>query len=120
MHVLYTLATMIHVQWLGTAVILVIWRHRSDEPLFQAARVVWAELRPFYLPTLVFRYAYVFGDPFWPLPVHLLLLAMDIWLWFLYRNAGNDDRWKRRRAKLTEVVTRAGSRLRTAPSMGGA
>lgn len=79
------------------------------------ARNLFAEIRPF-LPWIIvgdllveaLRYGHV-------TPISVALHAVGALLWAASRR-DDDDRWKRRRKRLTEKITRAGSRLTVTPA----
>lgn len=80
------------------------------------ARTIWAELKPFYLPAvavLLFR-DIASGDIFgWPALYDVCYIAN----WFFFRNADDDDRWKRRRDKVAgKVKALASGRLTVVPA----
>lgn len=116
------LASGVHMSWLLACFALTIGRSRGrqDAGWYAVAGAVWAELKPFYLPALVIRQAHYFGDSTFPLPLQVVFLGIEVYLWFAFRHLGDDDRWKRRRRKLAEKVSRVGSRLVVAPTPGGA
>lgn len=78
------------------------------------------EIRPFYLPLVVANYvATVVADGHVVNGPAGFSFAMNLFNWWMYRNAGDDDdRWKRRRRKVTDAVSRVGSRLVPAPVAG--
>lgn len=88
----------------------------ADAP---AARAVFHELRPLYLPAVaVFCVSGVLssGD----LPLMALAAATQVWSWFLLKDrGGDDDRWKRRRKRAAEKISQVGSRLVVAPAPTG-
>jgi uncharacterized membrane protein len=79
-------------------------------------RAVFHELKPFYIPAAV---VVLLADTMLHrgLLSRLITLAAMVANWFFYRNLDDDDdRWKRRKAKLAEQVRQVGSRLTVAPA----
>jgi len=77
-------------------------------------RFIHIELKPFYLPALVVSTVLFCRDGFsWDIAVHS---GFGVLNWFLYRDLDDDDRWKRRKEKLAEKVSRSGSRLVVHPA----
>lgn len=95
---LNTAARVVMIVWIWSGLLLAV----SD--LFKAGRPEWCrdlfhELRPFYLPAVLARNAYLAttagtGGLFW------FNAAVDVVCYFIYRNVDKDDRWKRRRDEL--------------------
>jgi hypothetical protein len=87
-------------------------------PKPDALRWLWAELRPFYLPACVVGVLETVlageGGGFWIWVGHALQFAC----WWIYKNVDDDDedRWKRRKAKLKEKVAQLGGRLVVVPA----
>ena len=91
----------------------------GDRAGVRLARWVWAELRPLYLPAVAVIIAgYVMTGEM--LGWHTFFSACSILNWFFYKDIDDDDRWKRRKAKLLARVTRRGGRLVAVPASGGA
>jgi hypothetical protein len=81
------------------------------------APFVFHELRPFYLPAVAAQFAAdtLLSNP--SLGWRVLLAALNLLNWFLLKDAGgDDDRWKRRKAKLAEKVSQVGGRLVVEPA----
>lgn len=98
--------------WMFAAVVVVLAKRSGSEPP-KAARTVFHELRPFYLLlVLVGNVALMHarGASMWV----YILVALHVLIWFGYKDADDeDDRWKRRRRRLTERVAQSGGRLIT-------
>lgn len=87
-----------------------IWR--------DVGRTIAAEVRPFYLPAVTVSYAYDFQSHFvHGTAIQRLFYAVGLagGLAFYWMYNDDDDRWRKRRKKLTEKITRAGSRLVVSP-----
>lgn len=84
-----------------------------------AARWLWAELRPLYLPSVLLligndaMHGEIVG---W----NALWAALCLVNWWFLKDVDEDDRWKRRRRKVAEKVARMGSRLVVVPVKAGA
>lgn len=82
-------------------------------------RLLAAETKPFYLPAvLVYWGTYRFtNDNPGPLWLSALFIALDLTMWFMFRNHNpdDDDRWKRRRKRAVESVKKIGARLVVVP-----
>jgi hypothetical protein len=111
---------------LASCVVVVAWvlvaaQLRLAKPARPARALRWFhELRPFYLASVVTFYltsAYLLGEPAYPLL--LFGFVADLLAWWLFKDVDkDDDRWKRRRRKLTEKIQRSGSRLVVVPEGG--
>jgi hypothetical protein len=77
--------------------------YRKFMPTPPIVRTLWVELRPFYLPTVAVLIATdiargaIWG---WYLVWHIDWVVN----WYLFRNADEDDRWKRRGRKVLEKI----------------
>jgi len=84
----------------------------------QFFRFVYFELRPFYIPCCTVYWTY-------QLATHMawysyILLAMQVWNWFMLRDVGgDDDRWKRRAKKLASKVAVQAGKLVVVPARAG-
>lgn len=88
---------------------------RTFEPP-RTMRTLWAELRPLFLPACFLHTFLGRGELF--IPGHwwdLLMESLNYALWFLYKDVIDDDRWRRRREKLSESVQRRGAKLVVVP-----
>ena len=66
------------------------------------ARILFAELRPFYLPAFIFWTA---GDlPGHHSPIDMIGNAFGVAAYWACRLDDNDDRWKRRRKRITDRI----------------
>ena len=80
----------------------------------QALCFIHNELKPFYLPALAVSTVLGCLDGFsWNTAVHA---GFGVLNWFLFKDLDDDDRWKRRKKKLAEKVSRSGSRLVVQPT----
>jgi hypothetical protein len=52
------------------------------------------------------------GDHHWWTP---FLYVWNGWIWWAYRNAGDDDEWKRKAKRLAEKVKQVGTKLVVVP-----
>jgi len=78
---------------------------------------IWAELRPFYLPAVgvvITRLVLAGEMRGWNIFFEACALAN----WWFFKDVDDDDRWKRRKAKLVAMVQRQGSRLVVVPGGG--
>jgi len=78
-------------------------------------RGLWAELRPFYLPAvavLITNHVMAGEMIGWNTFAHTCQIAN----WFFFKDVDDDDRWKRRKAKLAEKIERRGGRLVVIPA----
>jgi hypothetical protein len=93
--------------------------HRAESTV-NAARRVYHELRPFYLPAVAASHViavWLDGRD----GMSYFTLAVDLLCWVAFRNSGgDDDRWKRRRKKLADRVSVVGGRLAVVSASGGA
>lgn len=116
-YLVFVLAGFTNLLWVFAGMAIVMAKSVTREPS-AAVRAVYHELRPFYLPlVLVGNVAWVISRGSSGMAVYGQV-ALDVLLWFLYRNVVDDDRWKRRGKRLTERVARVGDRLDVVP--GGA
>lgn len=102
--------------WMFSGLAIVLAQRLGREP-FEKVRTVYHELRPFYLVLVLGNTVawLLYGDSH---PVDYFTMAMELLIWFLMRDVDDDDRWKRRRKRLTERVAEVGGRLTVVP--GGA
>lgn len=101
--------------WILSAIFIGIRRGRGGEPPEWLRSVFW-NLRPFYLLSTA---------AFWIYPIVTAVMGwLDwfavaatplIWIWFKDID-GDDDRWKRRRAKARAAIQRLGDRLVIVPT----
>lgn len=85
----------------------------------EVGRSIAREAQPFFLPTTAVVCAYnldaqfihgSFGDRF----LYALGLVANILFYSVYKD-DDDDRWRKRRKKVTEAIKRVGSRLVVSP-----
>lgn len=116
LHLVASLSQLVIMAWIFAGLLLVLG------PLIgvgggRLVKGLFHELRPLYLPAVLIAFAAdsVLGHP--SMAWRAFNLVMNILNWFLYKDkGGDDDRWKRRKAKLGEKVTRVGSRLTVVPA----
>ena len=95
--------------WSMISVSLLVARRDGREPE-RWARWCWAELRPFFLPANAgFVVAGYLVSPA-TLGGSAIALPLGLLVWHFCKDI-DDDRWKRRKAKLAEKVARKGDRL---------
>jgi hypothetical protein len=79
-------------------------------------RGIWAELKPFYLPAV----AVLLVDHIATGQIYGWQVLFDVCYvanWFFFRNADDDDRWKRRKDKVAgKVKALASGRLTVVPA----
>lgn len=116
MNVIVGLAGVVVSVWALSALGL-SWFGRHDLPPVRICRFLWAELRPVYLPGVAILIAqHVMAGEM--LGWNSLLHACQIFNWFAFKDIDDDDRWKRRKAKLVERIERRGARLVVVPAGG--
>jgi len=100
-------ARVVTVAWVTSGVIL-YWCRRvfdmdTSRDFFAVPRWVLSELRPLYLPAALLLIAddSLRGNLFHPWTI--VGDACSIWNWLIFKDEG-DDRWRRRRKKVTEKV----------------
>jgi len=112
-------AYVVRLLWITSAIMLEL---NSSKRLFNKTNlpykyflVMFAELKPFYLPAIMFMMAKEIGTHTtnWFSPIDY---ACAIILYHLLKNVDEDDRWKKRRKKLTEKVKAFGGRLVVVPT----
>lgn len=84
-----------------------------------AAHTLFHELRPLYLPAVVVAHVSASALVDGPAPAISTAFSLNTWF-FLKDRGGDDDRWKRRRRKAAEKISRVGGRLAVQPVHGGA
>lgn len=105
--------------WANSVIVIYSARHEGLEPA-RWARWCWAELRPFYLPAnAVFAISGFLISP-WTLGGSVIATGLGLMVWHLGKDVDDDDRWKRRKAKLAAKVFRKGARLVVVPVTAGA
>lgn len=77
-------------------------------------RNVYHELRPFYWPAVVV--GLLLGATTEASVVAGIKVLLDALVWLLFRNADDDDRWKRRRRRLAQKVAVRGGQLVVVPA----
>ena len=106
--------------WVWGSVFLILGRRFDIFPpkALDIFHLLWAELRPFYLPAVavIISKHVMNGDI---LGWYAITDAAKIYGWWMLKDIGDDDRWKRRRAKVVEKVQRLGSRLVVVPATEG-
>ena len=119
-HDLFTIASVVGHQtvmvWLIVAFVLTFGKILSRTPP-RLVGAVFHELRPFYLPAtaVAFLADSMLGHP--NLMWRLIVLGINLWNWWQYKDAGDDDdRWKRRRKRLAERVSEVAGRLTVVPA----
>lgn len=105
--------------WPMAGVAILVARRDSVEPS-RLVRWCWAELRPFYLPAnAAFAIADYLINPA-SIAASAMSVALGLLLWRYTKDIDDDDRWKRRKAKLADMVARKGARLVVVPVSAGA
>jgi hypothetical protein len=82
---------------------------------FPLGRWLFFELRPFYLPALGVYMGIQLASkvPSW---INWLTFAIDLAIWFFYKDfKDDDDRWRKRRNKASQAIARVGARLVVVP-----
>ena len=104
--------------WLFSAIViqLDIWFGlRLTDRLRAVLRWMYLEIKPFFLYFLTFDLiADALRHP--PSLWDALLFANSVFAYYIMRNLDDDDRWKRRKAKLIEMVSVAEGKLVVVPS----
>lgn len=94
---------------------IMIWSHTPS----RYVTAIFHEGKYFYLPATALKYWGYVAVSHHPLRWYEILMALaDIWVWWsLTRNVDDDDdRWKRRREKLSGVVKQVGAKLVVEPA----
>jgi hypothetical protein len=105
--------------WAISVIVIYTARHEGVEPA-RWARWCWAELRPSYLPAnAVFAITGFLISP-WTLGANVIAIGLGLLVWHLGKDLDDDERWKRRKAKLAAKVSRKGARLVVVPVTAGA
>lgn len=74
------------------------------------------ELQPLYWPAAAVLMIDTMQNPDGKLWAKPLACGLYVWMWYLYKNEGDDnDRWKKRLEKLKEKVTVNAGRLEVTP-----
>lgn len=102
----YLLTLSLNLSWAVAAGMIGLAKRVGDEPP-RAARTIYHELRPFYLPLavgnlLAANYASSHN------PSGYIVFGLMLINWFQNRDIDDDDRWTRRRRRLAERVTATG------------
>jgi hypothetical protein len=101
--------------WAWSGFFIWIFRMWGRYPrLLQISRTIWAELRPFYLPMVCCLIAKHVMEGV--MLDYSLSHAFQLLNWFAFKDIDNDDRWKRRKKKLTEKVKERAGRLVVVPA----
>lgn len=98
------------VWWLSAACLMLI-KQVMPEKLLRACKFIFHEFKPFYWPSVVVSVIShgAKGTPAW---ITAAMIGINWFNWWVFRNADNDDdRWKRRKKKLTEAVKQVGGKL---------
>lgn len=119
MNWLFIAARLLIFTWIVNGVILMMGNGHQRPEWVAVNRWIWAELRLFYLPAvaIVIGSLVLRGEV---LGWNTLVIFCDLMNWFMLKNLDDDDRWKRRRKKLSEKVARVGGRLVAVPVKAGA
>lgn len=104
--------------WMASAVFLKFFKMSLPARVLAACRFIFHEGKPLYLTSLLVSAAKQApsGEPSW---LTALWLASMVWLYSVYRDADDDDRWKRRKKKLKDAVKALNGRLVVAPAGSG-
>lgn len=109
------LANCVHIAWTYSGIIIFICKQIAIWSPPPVVRWVFHETRPFYLPAVGIETIHtaltekILG---W----NVLWISVAIAAWWIYKDLDEDDRWKRRRKKVSEKVSRIGSRLIVVPA----
>lgn len=109
------LAVCVHTVWVYTGIIILVSVHIVKIRIPSAIRWLFHELKPFYLPAVGVEIidSALHGE------VHgwnIIWLTIAIATWWFYKDLDEDDRWKKRRKKLSEKISRVGSKLVVVPA----
>lgn len=105
--------------WVFASLVLLNARADGVEPMTWV-RTCWAELRPFFLPANAAFVVSGFLLNAWILISAAFVVPLSLLLWRLLKDLDDDDdRWKRRKAKLAGKVARKGARLVVVPVSAG-
>src|SRR6266498_3598042 len=108
MAIVFAAATWVVIAWTWTAVLMTWIRLLWPLTKMPVLRTLFCELRPFFLPSacLMLVYATIHHESlFW----RSFTFACNVVNWFFYKDRfDDDDRWKRRKAKLAETVRAVG------------
>lgn len=100
--------------WLFSGIYIVITRLFGKTP-YEFIRTIFHELKPFYVPSVIMYHVIEATERtfnFWD----YILLAINLWFYWAYKDVDKDDRWKRRKEKLAEKVAQVGSKLAIVPA----
>jgi hypothetical protein len=105
----------IYLIWIFSVCFRDIARLTKPSANVRVAATIAAELKPFAIVALVVAHianVALSGDPFnW---VRNFFFILNVIVWF--RDKGDDDRWKRRRKRLSEKVTVTNGQLKVVPA----
>jgi hypothetical protein len=116
---LHFLAMVVKINWTWSVawydIVDYFGKHRAAATM----RFIAAETKPFYLPSVLIywgTFRFTNDDP-GPLWLNAIFIAVDLTMWLFFRNHNpdDDDRWKRRRKKVSESIKKVGARLVIVP-----
>lgn len=105
--------------WMASAAFLKFFKMSLPARVLAVCRFIFHEGKPLYLASLLVSAAKQAsrGEPPW---LTALWLASMVWLYSVYKDADDeDDRWKRRKKKVSETVKALGGKLVVAPAGSG-
>lgn len=110
-------ADWVYFGWIWSGIVCAVTRIFDRWPMSRAiASRLHGELRPLYWPAvsvLMIDTMQAPGNP-WLKP---LAIGLYVWMWYAYKNEGDDDdRWKKRLKKLKEKVAVQSGRLVVTPT----
>jgi hypothetical protein len=100
--------------WAISVIVIYTARRERVDPA-RWARWCWAELRPSYLPAIAAYAIAAFLISPWTLGANVIAIGLGLLVWHLGKDIDDDERWKRRKAKLAAKVSRKRARLVVVP-----
>lgn len=105
----------VHLTWIWAGCAINLCRTFDRKPP-EITRIVWQELRPFYLAAVSVEVAHEVASGEFSGWLDPASAALAYFAWYLLKDIDDpDDRWKRRKAKLVERIGLVGGRLKVVP-----
>lgn len=97
--------------WGMSAACLMMIKQFLPQKVLTVCKFIFHEFKPFYWPSVAVT-AISFGAKGTPAWLTAVMIGINWFNWYVYRNADDDDdRWKRRKKKLAKTVKQVGGKL---------
>lgn len=113
--IIHSLSVVAWIVYLMTGVALRNYKDWLPERVLDVSQMLWSHTKWPALASIPILY--IGSAVFSTLDIwDAAILPLKVWLWWYYRNSGDDDSWKRKAKKLAEKIAEVDGKLTVVPA----